>query len=284
MSWVRALLLLVTALATLPGHAVERPGFDFVSIPTVEGPPLRGVLYRPAGAGPFPAIVALHGCGGLFTGQGRIGARQRDWGERLAAQGFVVLLPDSFGSRALGSQCVVSDRKVRPSRERVDDAIAARVYLQGRTDVDPAAVSLLGWSNGGSTVLWAAGAKARPLDGLPDFNRAIAFYPGCRPVLEATDRNTWEARLPVLILMGEADTWTPIGPCRALVGRSMTTGKPLEIVAYAGAVHDFDHPDRSPTARTGLAFTGDNSGTAMVATDPIARADALTRVPDFLRR
>ena len=33
-------------------------------VPTIEGEMIVGVLYRPAGNGPFPAIISLHGCTG----------------------------------------------------------------------------------------------------------------------------------------------------------------------------------------------------------------------------
>src|SRR5665213_3279533 len=77
------------------------------------------------GQGPFPAVVALHNCTGLTNRAGTLGARYRDWGERLAKDGFVVLMPDSNASRGVGSQC---NRRgaVRPDRERVADANVAR--------------------------------------------------------------------------------------------------------------------------------------------------------------
>src|SRR4051812_13209533 len=65
---------------------------------------LRAVLYRRGGGGPFPAVVALHGCGGLQNRSGKVAARFADWGDRLAAAGLVVLFPDSFSSRGLVNQ------------------------------------------------------------------------------------------------------------------------------------------------------------------------------------
>ncbi len=263
----------------LPAVAQER-----VSIPLPDGQSLTGVLFLPAGPGPFPAVVALHGCGGLGSASAMVGGRHKDWGQQLVAQGYIVLFPDSFSSRGLGSQCVVRDRTVRPGKERVMDAIAAKSWLQQRGDVMPQRVSLLGWSNGGSSVLWATARDKKPRDDKPDFNAAIAFYPGCRLVAQSAERRDWESRLPLLILIGEADTWTPAEPCRQLVKLTQDGGRDATLVTYPNAVHEFDHPDRKPTKRTGLAFTGDDSGEAMVATDPEARQDALTRVPAFLKR
>src|SRR5262249_511903 len=160
---------------------------------------LSAILYRPAGAGPFPAVVALHGCAGLYGRDGELAPRHVDWAERLAADGFVVLFPDSFGSRGAQSQCRTGDRGTGPSRERGDDAFTAKAYLQSRHDVAGNLISLLGWSNGGSTVLYAVQKGRKAKDSKPDFAKAIAFYPGCRTPIE---RSEWHARIPLMILIG----------------------------------------------------------------------------------
>jgi len=273
------LFVALTAGLIAPTSAQER-----VEIPQGEARPLTAVLMRPPGPGPFPAVVALHGCGGLGNGTAMLGGRHADWGQRLVDQGNIVLFPDSFGSRGLGPQCLVRDRTVRPGKERVSDAFAAKFWLQQRADVIADKVSLLGWSNGGTSVLWTASDERKPRDGRPDFNAAVAFYPGCRLVAQSAERRDWQNRLPLLILIGEADTWTPAEPCRQLVKLMQLGGRNATIITYANAVHEFDHPNRKPTKRTGLAFTSDDTGEAMVGTDFEARADALERVPAFLKR
>jgi len=253
---------------------------ETVSFPG-DGVTLKGDLFRPAGDGPFPAVVALHGCDGLHARDGDLSPRHADWAERLARQGFLVLLPDSFGSRGLGPQCRVREREVRPSRERVADALAAKAYLQTRRDVKAGAISLLGWSNGGSTVLYAVEPRRAPKDGKPDFAAAVSFYPGCRTPLE---NGRWRARLPLLILIGGADDWTPAEPCEALAKKAQHFGDRVSIKIYPGAYHAFDHPGAPVRVVKGLAYTGNGTGTAHTGTDPAARADALERVPAFLAR
>src|SRR5579871_1107233 len=135
--------ILLAALAMIAGvggaGAVEQ-----VDIPQSDAA-LHSVLFRPQGQGPFPGVVALHGCESLFNRSGKVAARFADWGERLAAAGLVAIFPDSFGSRGLRAQCRVKERKVRPERERVADANAARRWLQGQSWVLKDRVSLLGW-------------------------------------------------------------------------------------------------------------------------------------------
>ncbi|ACA18925.1 dienelactone hydrolase [Methylobacterium sp. 4-46] len=273
----RLLLALLGAL-TLGASAAAQP--EQVTFPSADGQPIQALLFRPAAAGRHPAVVALHGCGGLFDRDGRLNARHADWGERLAAAGFLVLMPDSFGSRGVGSQCGMTGRVVRPGRERLGDAFAAKAYLQGRPDVESRAVSLLGWSNGGTTLLHVTRAGARdPFEG-PGFAKAVAFYPGCRIPAE----RGWHAAIPVLILVGGADDWTGAEPCRGLAEAARAEGSPVELVVYPGAYHDFDAPNLPVRERRGLAYTVNQDGVAHVGTDPAAREDALRRVPAFLGR
>lgn len=252
-----------------------------VSFPGANGVTIDALIYLPEGAGPHPAVVALHGCAGLTERDGRPSARHDDWGQRLAAQGFVVLMPDSFGSRGLGPQCKVKTRSVSPARERVADAEAARDFLAARPDVRPDAINLLGWSNGGSSVLHAVASVHRPPAGRPDFARAVAFYPGCRKIVES---GAWSTRMPLLILIGTADDWTPAAPCQELAEAARGRGEDVTMVTYPGAYHDFDHPDLPVHVVSGLAFTASGSGTAHTGTDPTARAAAILRVPAFLAR
>ncbi len=276
-SLVRALLL-AAGLLSLPASPAGAGGYERVRIAS-DDIQLDAVLYRPPGPGPFPAVVALHGCGGLWREKDKLSSRHTDWGERLVAAGFVVLMPDSYGSRGLGSQCGVKELTVRPSRERVVDAVTARHWLQTRPDIRADAISLLGWSGGGSTILAAIRADRRPADRRPDFIRAIAFYPGCRTQSES---RSFEARLPTLILMGAADDWTPPAPCDYLAKAARARGEAVSLVVYPGAVHDFDHPRLELREKEGIAYSATGTGKATVGTDPAAREDAIRRVREFL--
>jgi dienelactone hydrolase len=275
-------------VASLNGAAVAAP--EWVRLESADADLTKGaattlnaVVFRPEGKGPFPAVVALHGCGGLGSSkQGSkaepISARHQDWGVRLAGLGFIVVMPDSFGSRGLESQCTNSSRTVLPGRERIRDAAGARLWLQALPDVDKTQVSLLGWSNGGSTVLYAVSRTAIKFPG-PDFRKAVAFYPGCRTPAE----RGLISRLPLLILIGLADNWTPAAPCRDYAAKATAAGSTISFITYDNAYHDFDYPNLPIRERTGLAYTGDNSGRAFIGTDGPARADAIVRVPAFLK-
>jgi dienelactone hydrolase len=266
-----ALFLVHGALAAAAAEKVDIPRAGGV---------LHGTLFRPKGDAPAPAVVALHGCGGVTDSKGRMRAQYREWAEHLTAAGFVVLYPDSFGSRGLGNQCRVKNRSVRVSRERVADANAARVWLQGQSFVRPDRVYLLGWSNGGSSTLWTVRPQAAPKDGHPDFRAAVAFYPGCRTPTEAA----WSARIPILILIGAADDWTPARYCDRMVAEASGRSALATLVKYDGAYHSFDHANLPLRELNGLAFSGDGTGHVHVGTNAAARADAYRRVPEWFAR
>ena len=271
--------LLIVAAASFAAWPVRAAG----SAETVEIPrdnlKLKAVLYRPDGAGPFPVVIGLHNCTGLHNKSGEIGVRYRDWGQRLAKEGFAVLFPDSNGSRGLGRQCgAPSRRSVRVDRERVADAMAARQWLQQQPWVVADRVSLMGWSSGGITALWTVRA-ARPVEGT-DFRSAVAFYPGCRRLANAA----WSARVPTLILIGRADDQASAAACQQMVAGARGRSARVAIQVYPGAYHDFDHPNRPLQMRSDLPFTTDGSGSAHSGTHPQARTDAIKRVPDWFRQ
>src|SRR5579859_8004429 len=90
---------------------------------------LRAQLFKPDGDGPFPTVIALHGCGGLAGRSEPVAPRYRDWAEQLLTSGHAVLLPDSYGSRELGPQCRIREHQVQTRRARVADINAARQWL-----------------------------------------------------------------------------------------------------------------------------------------------------------
>lgn len=239
-----------------------RADSDWVDIPGRDGLILKALLMKPAGAGPFPAIVAMHGCGGLNARHGKPTARHRDWGERLVAAGYLVVFPESFLSRDLGPQCNVRDRTIFP-RDRSRDAFAAAEWLATRPDVHARKIGLLGWSHGGTTALSASRTIRKPLNGV-EFRQVVAFYPGCR----AFEGEDFRTRVPVTIFHGLADDWTPAEPCQTLPS--------VTFVGYPGAYHDFDYPNlKIQTRKAALSRRPD--GLVTIGTDKAAREDAMGR-------
>jgi dienelactone hydrolase len=240
---------------------------------------LSGWIFRPAGPGIFPAVIALHSCGGLFAPSGDLSARHRDWAERLVKLGYVVFFPDSFSPRHIEEQCNVNPDPLRSLHERTRDAYGALVYLQHQPYVRLEAISLLGWSQGGMDLLAAIDthSRARPVGLVEDFHSAIAFYPDCQAVLAS---KKWTPRVPLHILIGKADDWTSSVDCSELVQHAKAHKAKADIVVYPDAFHDFDAPDM-PVHQRHVAST--SSGMATVGTNPAARAAAIERVTELLK-
>jgi len=267
---VVALPAIAAPVAAVAPHEVEIPEGAAV---------LHAQLFKPEGEGPFPTVIALHGCGGLAGHSEPVLPRYRDWAEQLLKNGRAVLLPDSYGSRGLGPQCRAVEREVRARRERVEDIMAARQWLMQQSWVARDRISLIGWAHGASALLWAVRPQLLSRTAAPDFRSAIAFYPDCR----ISAGLGWSARVPTLLLIGAKDDVSSPPACRQMIegarGRSALT----RIVVYPGAYHDFDR------ANLPLHAAAASSDAAVperghLGSDPEARADSQKLVAEWLAR
>jgi dienelactone hydrolase len=268
------------ALFGVPCHAGAAPLAEphQVEIPSGNAT-LHAQLYKPEGAGPFAVVIALHGCGGLAGRSEPVETRYRDWAERLIRSGRAVLFPDSYGSRELGPQCRVKEPRVRARRERVADIMASRQWLVQQPWASRGRISLLGWANGASAVLWAVRPQLTPKPVEPDFRSAVAFYPDCR----ISSGLGWSARVPTLLLIGARDDVSSPPACRQMVDGAHGRSALAQIVVYPGAYHDFDR------ANLPLNTAAGSSDSALpehghLGTDPEARADSQKRVSEWLER
>ena len=260
--------------------AAPLPSPHQVDIPSGNGT-LHAQLYKPDGGGPFPVVIALHGCGGLAGHSEPVQPRYRDWAEQLLKEGNAVLLPDSYGSRELGPQCrvTVRERRVSARRERVADIVAARQWLLQQPWAARDRISLLGWANGASALLWAVRPQLSSRNVEPDFRSAIAFYPDCR----ISSGLGWSARIPTLLLIGAKDDVSSPPACRQMVDGARGRSALARIVVYPGAYHDFD---RANFPLHAIAGTSDVTlpDRGHLGTDAEARADSQKRVAEWLAR
>ena len=263
-------VIFAAAAAPLPApHQVDIPSANLT---------LHAQLYKPEGDGPFPTVIALHACGGLGGHSEPVLPRYRDWAEQLLKAGHAVLLPDSYGSRELGPQCRVKERHVLARRERVADITAARQWLSQQAWVANDRVSLIGWANGGSALLWAIRPQLSSQKAAPDFRSAIAFYPDCR----VSSGLGWSARVPTLLLIGAKDDISSPTACRTMIDGARGRSALTRIEIYPGASHDFDRPDLPLHAIGGGDAAQPERG--HIGTDAEARSDSQARVAEWLAR
>jgi dienelactone hydrolase len=250
-------------------------------VPTI----ITGYLYKPAGSGPFAAVVGIHGCDGVANEKGEIRPLYGTWGDILSQKGYLVLLIDSFQPRGHVSLCAlqpVFSRPILPNRETPKDAFGAMNYLRSRPDVRPDSIAILGQSYGGMAMMFTIADGALPKDVPPekDFRGAIAFYPNCPPVADKDPH--WRPRQRMLLLMGELDDFVPPGACKEMVARAKAEGgASIDMHFYPDTHHAFDHPNMPLTVVTGLKMPPDGHSPTM-ASNPEARADAINRVTQFL--
>ena len=193
---------------------------------TVGGRTLRLDAYRPAGAGPFPAVVLVHGGG--FTG-GSKGGYTGDLARSLAAAGYAVF---DINYRLLGDlgPGATLDSAMNAAREdlgRALDHVVARAAAYG---VDAARVAVGGGSAGAITALLAAygpdRVRVRP--------RAVIDLWGGMYGREGSLR---AGDPPVLVVHGTADRTVPYSQAEALVAAARRVGVSTELVRVENGGH-----------------------------------------------
>jgi dienelactone hydrolase len=214
---------------------LERVEFESASQPLIPGNRIQGYLAKPEGAGPFPAVVGLHGCAGMPD------STKRRLVDEFVTWDFVILLVDSFATRGIEQACTGGGFFERASK-RTPDAYGALAFLARQTFVDPQRVAVVGFSQGGWAALSVAETNSFERFVLPSnlrFRAAVAFYPLC-----------WAAGarpgIPTLILIGALDDWTPAADCSNKIAAWGNDGPPIELVVYPGTHHGFYYLELQP--------------------------------------
>ena len=135
---------------------------------------ITGDLYTPSGKGPYPAVVLLHGCGGVSP-------NVLAWAQWLQSEGYAALVVDSFQGRGLRNLCADSHPLI--PAVRAADVYAAAAKLQAMGVVDGDRIAAMGFSHGGSTVLAAWRTQRKHPD--VKLRALIALYPGWQPASTA---------------------------------------------------------------------------------------------------
>lgn len=284
-------------IVELPAGVTVR---EDVAYATIHDVALHLELYRPAGDGPFPAVILVHG-GGWESGDR---AMERAFAIRLAGEGFVAV-PVSYRLGPGG----------RFPRSLHDLKAAVR-WLRAHAaewDVEPDAIGAVGGSAGGQLValLGATNDLARfegdgghpeqsssvqavvSIDGLADFTAAELLdqqrnSPSAPtrhlggPFQDAPD--TWRDASPLTqvglrsapMLFIKSDAPSPLLPGREEMSRRLSMmGIPSEVLTMEGAPHVFwlVEPWFEPTVQETVRFLK----TYLDAGEPVSPAAATTR-------
>lgn len=198
-----------------------------------------GQLFLPAGSDKVPAVVLVHGSGGLYS------ALLDYWPKQFNAAGIAVFTIDMFAPR--GVQSTAEDQSQVPFTADVADAFAALRLLATHPRIDARRIAIMGFSRGGTAVLRTAVERVASAQKLPDGIRYAAFIPtyagGCNGAFRLRVRPGIFASAPMLFIHGDADDYTPIGPCKEYADAIGKAGTPVEFVTLEGAHHKFDADD-----------------------------------------
>jgi dienelactone hydrolase len=233
-----------------------------VEFSSADGASIQGWLAQPAGNGPFPAVVHLHG-GPEDVQNELFYPSAQAWVDH----GFAFFSVNFRGSTTFG-QHFQEQIWGNLGHWEMQDIVAARAWLVDHGIAAPDRIFLTGWSYGGFLTLlgigrhpelWAGGMAGAVIsdwtalyDDSADFIRGYLAsimdgtpadkpndYAQSSPITYAAD-----VAVPVLIIQGRNDVRTPARQAELYLERLTSLGKPVEVVWYdsghVGASMDAD--------------------------------------------
>lgn len=154
---------------------------------------VAGIVTKPEGEGPFPAVVLLSHCGGAYSD-----SMARDWPAYLKGLGYASFTVDTYGPRG-ASTCEGFGGFERWAWMR-DDAYHALDHLAGLPDIDGSRVAVMGFSDGAIAINSnIVGNPTKSAEG-NKFKAAIAMYGHCKALLHLGKND-----IPLTIIVGEND-------------------------------------------------------------------------------
>lgn len=228
--WVWFAFALTLVAASAQAQEVSREEISFPG--KSRGKPVRltGTLSLPGGEGRLPAMVIVHGSGGVSPERESVYARE------MASLGVAAFVPDLFTGR--GVKSTVEDQAAVTGLEMVADAFTVLEELARHPRLDPKRIGIMGFSKGGTVTLDAALLRyaERFLPSGPRYALHVAFYPSCVNVV----RSKATTGAPIHVLSGAADTYVGVKPCADYVAALRTAGANIEHIVYPNAEHGWD--------------------------------------------
>ncbi len=204
--------------------------------------------------GPVPALVMLHGCGGLR-------AVQNAYADRVLEAGYAAVIVDSNGARGIGrfgAMSRVCTAQTLWGQDRAADIAAVLDRLQDTPGIDGNRLALIGWSHGGWSLMEAlaysgSGVQPRALSdqGLSltsQVRLAIAMYPYCGIPMRTSGADI-DPAVPLRAILAEQDVIAPHGACIRRFDRALAAGADVSYSVWDGQSHAFDEPNPPPDPR-----------------------------------
>ncbi len=156
------------AMAAFPSVSAAQPppiggGYTNVIPIPVDDPMTKvvsGALFKPEGAGPFPAVIYMSDCSPI--GSPGFTDLEKSVIEHYRSKGFATLIVNSFTPRHMASG--VCDRLTDMGwyRARAGDVNAATDALAAMPDIDPKKIFVVGYSHGAMSAVMATSPANTP--------------------------------------------------------------------------------------------------------------------------
>jgi carboxymethylenebutenolidase len=186
---------------------------------------VQGILYTPAGKGPFPAVIVIHEWWGLNDWV-------KDQATKLSDQGYVTLAIDLYRGKVATTPDEAHELMRGVPEDRAKrDLHAAFQYLASLPDVKKDRIGAIGWCMGGGYALDVALQE-------PTL-RAVAINYGHL----ATDTSSLKAiNASVLGLFGGQDRGITPDDVHKFEASMKQLGKQVDVTIYPDAGHGFENP------------------------------------------
>jgi carboxymethylenebutenolidase len=199
----------MVVVATMSVGAQSPPNYAEVFYPS-GGLRIQAYLYRPAGDGPFPAVIYNHGS---RSGRERQSVPFEHIGRLLTSAGYVALVPERRGYGR--SDGITWPEDVGKSRgravgrldEETDDVLAAVDFLRTQAFVDAKRLGVMGWSFGGIVTMFAVSRSNAFAVAVDQAGGALTWNgnPDVRTALTAAAQ---KSTTPTLLQVAENDRTT----------------------------------------------------------------------------
>lgn len=187
---------------------------------------VQGVLYTPAGTGPFPALIVIHEWWGLNDWV-------KDQASKLADQGYVALAVDLYrGKVATTPEMAHEIMRGVPEDRAKRDLHAAFEFLSAQANVKKDRIGSIGWCMGGGYSLDVALQEATLAATVINYGHL------------ATDADALKKiNAPILGLFGGQDHGITPDDVHKFEAAMKQLGKSIDIKIYDDAGHAFANPN-----------------------------------------
>lgn len=217
----------------------------YASLPTHAG---KGTLSLPEGASaanPVPAMVILHGSGGIKEG------REDRYAQLFNENGIAAFVVDYYAPRGVTSETpYVMKTMAATEVDVMSDAYAALNILTSHPAIDASRIGVTGYSYGGMGTRYVLDKRLKDImapDAAP-FALHMDIYGPCHQ-----NTGSWETTgAPYLAVFGDQDNSVDPAACAAVQENLRVGGSAVEVHVLEGAGHAWENAE--PRAEWGGSY------------------------------